>query len=341
MALDVVTYTETMIYVKGGMQMTKCLCSQTRRRIWRNRCLICLLFLGITCGFLECGRNVYSAQHLISGNMIRVYDLDTDTVMSLDVEVYLTGVVAAEMPASFELDALKAQAVAARTFALKRMNGPNSNVKALHSDAQISTSPTTCQAWISDDEQRERWGKDYTKWHQKIIQAVTETAGEVLCYDGVLIDPVYHASCGGGATESAEYVWGNAKPYLVSVPCNHPADQHSGVTMAISQAELMEKLDLQSNAVNVIAEERTPSNRLKTMLVGDNAIQGSELRNALGLKSTLIDWRIVGNQMIVTTNGYGHGVGMCQNGANYYAQLGYNYQQILQHYYRGAVVQKQ
>jgi stage II sporulation protein D len=110
--------------------------------------------------------------------------------------------------------------------------------------------------------------------------------------------------------------------------------------MAISQAELMEKLDLQSNAVNVIAEERTPSNRLKTMLVGDNTIRGSELRNALGLKSTLIDWLIIGDQMIVTTNGYGHGAGMCQNGANYYAQRGYNYQQILQHYYRGAVVQK-
>ena len=272
--------------------------------------------------------------------MINVYNTETEKLMQLEMETYIAGVVAAEMPASFELDALKAQAVAARTFALKRMNVPNSNVKALHFDAQISTSPTTCQAWISDDEQRERWGKDYTKWHQKIIQAVTETAGEVLCYDGVLIDPVYHASCGGGATESAEYVWGNAKPYLVSVPCNHPADQHSGVTMAISQAELMEKLDLQSNAVNVIAEERTPSNRLKTMLVGDNTIRGSELRNALGLKSTLIDWLIIGDQMIVTTNGYGHGAGMCQNGANYYAQLGYNYQQILQHYYRGAVVQK-
>jgi stage II sporulation protein D len=275
-----------------------------------------------------------------SSQMINVYNTETEKLMQLEMETYIAGVVAAEMPASFELDALKAQAVAARTFALKRMNTPNSNVTALYPKAQITTSPATCQAWISDDEQRERWGKDYIKWHQKIIQAVTETAGEVLCYDGVLIDPVYHASCGGGATESAEYVWGNAKPYLVSVPCNHPADQHSGVTMAISQAELMEKLDLQSNAVNVIAEERTPSNRLKTMLVGDNTIRGSELRNALGLKSTLIDWLIIGDQMIVTTNGYGHGVGMCQNGANYYAQLGYNYQQILQHYYRGAVVQK-
>jgi stage II sporulation protein D len=275
-----------------------------------------------------------------SSQMINVYNTETEKLMQLEMETYIAGVVAAEMPASFELDALKAQAVAARTFALKRMNTPNSNVTALYPKAQITTSPATCQAWISDDEQRERWGKDYTKWHQKIIQAVTETAGEVLCYDGVLIDPVYHASCGGGATESAEYVWGNAKPYLVSVPCNHPADQHSGVTMAISQAELMEKLDLQSNAVNVIAEERTPSNRLKTMLVGDNTIRGSELRNALGLKSTLIDWLIIGDQMIVTTNGYGHGAGMCQNGANYYAQRGYNYQQILQHYYRGAVVQK-
>ena len=312
----------------------------TKRSVGHNRNIIIILLI---CASIRCVDYIISEEIIhnkASSQMINVYNTETEKLMQLEMETYIAGVVAAEMPASFELDALKAQAVAARTFALKRMNVPNSNVKALHSDAQISTSPTTCQAWISDDEQRERWGKDYTKWHQKIIQAVTETAGEVLCYDGVLIDPVYHASCGGGATESAEYVWGNAKPYLASVPCNHPADQHSGVTMAISQAELMEKLDLQSNAVNVIAEERTPSNRLKTMLVGDNAIQGSELRNALGLKSTLIDWRIVGNQMIVTTNGYGHGAGMCQNGANYYAQLGYNYQQILQHYYRGAVVQK-
>ena len=312
----------------------------TKRSVGHNRNIIIILLI---CASIRCGDYIISEEIIhnkASSQMINVYNTETEKLMQLEMETYIAGVVAAEMPASFELDALKAQAVAARTFALKRMNVPNSNIKTLHSDAQISTSPATCQAWISDAEQRKRWGKDYAKWHQKIIQAVTETAGEVLCYDGVLIDPVYHASCGGGATESAEYVWGNAKPYLVSVPCNHPADQHSGVTMAISQAELMEKLDLQSNAVNVIAEERTPSNRLKTMLVGDNAIQGSELRNALGLKSTLIDWRIVGNQMIVTTNGYGHGAGMCQNGANYYAQLGYNYQQILQHYYRGAVVQK-
>ena len=312
----------------------------TKWSVGHNRNIIIILLI---CASIRCGDYIISEEIIhnkASSQMINVYNTETEKLMQLEMETYIAGVVAAEMPASFELDALKAQAVAARTFALKRMNVPNSNVKALHSDAQISTSPTTCQAWISDDEQRERWGKDYTKWHQKIIQAVTETAGEVLCYDGVLIDPVYHASCGGGATESAEYVWGNAKPYLVSVPCNHPADQHSGVTMAISQAELMEKLDLQSNAVNVIAEERTPSNRLKTMLVGDNTIRGSELRNALGLKSTLIDWLIIGDQMIVTTNGYGHGAGMCQNGANYYAQLGYNYQQILQHYYRGAVVQK-
>ena len=312
----------------------------TKWSVGHNRNIIIILLI---CASIRCGDYIISEEIIhnkTSSQMINVYNTETEKLMQLEMETYIAGVVAAEMPASFELDALKAQAVAARTFALKRMNVPNSNVKALHSDAQISTSPTTCQAWISDDEQRERWGKDYTKWNQKIIQAVTETAGEVLCYDGVLIDPVYHASCGGGATESAEYVWGNAKPYLVSVPCNHPADQHSGVTMAISQAELMEKLDLQSNAVNVIAEERTPSNRLKTMLVGDNTIRGSELRNALGLKSTLIDWLIIGDQMIVTTNGYGHGAGMCQNGANYYAQRGYNYQQILQHYYRGAVVQK-
>ena len=325
-----------MMYVKGGMQMVRCFRRQLKRRIWCNRSLICLLLFGVTLGYLEYGWEAQS----IPGDVIQVYDVDTNTLMPLELEAYLVGVVAAEMPASFELDALKAQAVAARTFALKRMNMPNSNVTALHPNAQITTSPVTCQAWISDDVQRERWGKDYTKWHKKIMQAVTETAGEVLCFDGVLIDPVYHASCGGGATESAEYVWGNAKPYLISVSCDHPVDQHSDVTITISQAELIGKLKLQSDEVHVIAAERTPSNRLKTMKLGNDVIQGSELRAMLGLKSTLIDWRLVGDQIIVTTNGYGHGVGMCQNGANYYAQLGYTYRQILQHYYRGAILHK-
>jgi peptidoglycan hydrolase-like amidase len=142
----------------------------TKRSVGHNRNIIIILLI---CASISCGDYIISEEIIhnkASSQMINVYNTETEKLMQLEMETYIAGVVAAEMPASFELDALKAQAVAARTFALKRMNVPNSNVKALHSDAQISTSPTTCQAWISDDEQRERWGKDYIKWHQKLYK---------------------------------------------------------------------------------------------------------------------------------------------------------------------------
>lgn len=282
--------------------------------------------------------------HRTSGQIIHVYNVETSQLMKMDIETYIVGVVAAEMPASFELEALKAQAVAARTFALNRIAHPNQKVIAMHPKAQITTSPNTCQAWIDDATQKERWGRTYELWRNKIVQAVSDTAGEVLYYEGALIEPVYHASCGGGFTEAVEHVWGTAKPYLVCVACNHPADRHSGETVVVSLQEFAKKLNLENSimasAMNdnkeyITVTERTSSNRIKTLQVGDNTIRGGELRNALGLKSTLIDWEILNDQIIFTTNGYGHGAGMCQYGADYYATQGYDYRQILQHYYPG------
>lgn len=279
-----------------------------------------------------------------SGQMIRVYNVETDTLMELDLETYLVGVVAAEMPASFEPEALKAQAVAARTFAINRMLHPNQKVTALHPKAHITTSPETCQAWIDDAVQKERWGTAYETWREKIVQAVWQTKGEVLCCEGTLIEPVYHASCGGGLTEAAVDVWGNAKPYLVSVACNHPADPHSNETITISLQELIKRLDLPDTVTAgkmygdteyMQIAQRTTSNRVKEVRIGTEMIRGGELRSALGLKSTLFDWEIYGETIVFTTNGYGHGAGMCQHGADYYATQGYTYRQILQHYYPG------
>ena len=313
------------------------------RRILLILLVLCILAGGVYQQFVRMGSS------LMSNQKINVYETETETLMSMDLETYIVGVVAAEMPASFELDALKAQAVAARTFALNRIQHPNSKVVALHPDAQITTSTETCQAWISDDTQRLRWGSAYDTWHEKIVQAVSETVGEVLYYENALIEPVYHASCGGGVTEASEDVWSTAKPYLISVPCNHPPDKHSGVTTVVSLTKLIEKLNLESamaaSVMNepmnyITVEEKTQSNRVKEVRIGDTVLRGGEVRSALGLKSTLMNWTINGDEIIFTTNGYGHGAGMCQQGANYYAQQGYDYRQILRHYYPETILRQ-
>ena len=321
-----------------------------RRRKRRSR----LTWLAV----VLCGIVIYCAAGLVdylpapepelqSGRTVQVYNVETSQLMALDLEQYLVGVVAAEMPASFEIEALKAQAVAARTFTVSRMENPNPNVTALDAQAQLSTSPETCQAWISEEEQQARWGKQYKTYHRKIVQAVAETTGEVLRYDGALIEPLYHASCGGGRTENAEDVWGNAKPYLVSVSCNHPADPHTQQQTTMTLQEMEQKLGVSDAAAAgafgdfIQLVSSTASNRVKSLRVGDKIFSGSQLRSALGLKSALISWTIDGDQITFTTNGYGHGVGLCQYGANYYAEQGDSYQKILARYYPGTQLSKE
>lgn len=318
----------------------------------RNGYFLLLLFVCIAVGYWDLQLTKQEESNMASETMIRVYNIETGTLMELPLETYIIGVVAAEMPATFDLEALKAQAVAARTYAVNRMQQPNSKVTALHPQAQITTSPEICQAWISEDVQRARWGTQYEIWHKKVEQAVTETADEVLYYEAKLIDPVYHASCGGGFTESAENVWGTAKPYLVSVACNHPADKHSNEKTTMTLTQFAEKMNLQGAVAasamygknnnqkeyGLQTTVRTEANRVKEVQIGDELVRGGTLRSALGLKSTLMDWEITGDTITFTTNGYGHGVGMCQHGANYYAQQGYTYRQILQHYYPGTVL---
>ncbi len=284
---------------------------------------------------------------LNSGRTVQVYNTETGKLMAMDLEQYLVGVVAAEMPASFDEEALKAQAVAARTFTVSRMLHPNPNVTALNPLAQLSTSPETCQAWIDKEEQKARWGKQYRTYHQKIAQAVADTAGEVLRYDGMLIEPLYHASCGGGKTEDAKNVWGNAKPYLVSVDCQHPPDPHSKTKISMTLEDMAGKLEL-SDAIPAMASgdymqvlSSTDADRVTEIRVGNQIFTGAEFREALQLKSSLFSWNVEGDTITFITNGYGHGVGLCQYGANYYAGKGDGYQQILSRYYPGTQLSKE
>lgn len=283
-----------------------------------------------------------------SGKLIRVYHVETATLQEMDLEQYLIGVVAAEMPAGFDEEALKAQAVAARTFAVSRMEHPNTKVTALHPDAQITTSPEICQAWISDEEQKNRWGNHYDTYHNKIAEVVQATAGQVLTYEDQLIEPLYHASCGGQSTEDVKNVWGNAVPYLVSVPCQHGMDKHTQEESVFTLAEFSQKVGLDADSIPAGSFQdyiqilsSTAANRVREIRIGDTVLTGAKLRNALGLKSTLFTYDISDGKISFRTNGYGHGVGMCQYGADYYAQQGYDYQEILSHYYPGTKLQKE
>ncbi len=275
-----------------------------------------------------------------SSEWVNIYNHKTGQIMTLPIEDYLIGVVAAEMPASFALEALKAQAVAARTFTYKRLQRGNSQY-------HLSTDASIDQAWISEDEQRQRWGERYAEYHQKIAQVVTATAGEVVTYAGEIIEPLYHASCGGQYTENAENVWGGVRPYLVSVACHHNDDPNIAVKTVFSLSEVGQRLGLELETLPALAGQKgslfkistsSESNRVLEMIVGGKHFAGSQIRSALGLKSTLFSYQFDDDEVIFTTNGYGHGVGLCQYGAESYAHEGYDYRWILQHYYTGTEI---
>lgn len=276
-------------------------------------------------------------------NKVRLFVKEQGKVMELGLEEYVVGVVAAEMPASFPLEALKAQAVAARTYAVKRLQVPDPRVKKLDPQADLTSDHTINQAWISSEEMKKRWGKwNYKKYQSKIIQAVSETKDTVIVYEGKLIDPLYHASCGGVGTANSEDVWQMKIPYLRSVACNNHPDNNKEEEKVVNLQDLPNLLGKGNKALPVggifsrdvlKVQEKTSNGRIKTLTFNGETLRGSELRSKLDLKSTIAQWEIVGNQVTIKTRGYGHGVGMCQYGAGAMADDNKSYKEILSHYY--------
>ncbi|MDK2821285.1 MAG: stage sporulation protein [Clostridia bacterium] len=279
-------------------------------------------------------------------NLVRVYLHRSDTIEIMPMEEYLVGVVAGEMPASFEMEALKAQAIAARTYTYKRIEEAKKEPNKDHPGADICTDPAHCQAWASDDVLRKRWGlMNFWRYKLKIREAVRATRGMVLTYKGELIDPVYHSNS-GGRTESAAAVWGGNIPYLQSVPS--PWDKsapHYLTNHSFSLDELEQKLGIKLNtAVSSLpsaqnslikVKKKTATGRLKEVQIGDKIFDTVKLRQLLGLSSTNFTWQISGNKITFYTVGYGHGVGMSQYGANGMAKEGKKFNEILGHYYQG------
>ena len=280
--------------------------------------------------------------------MVRLLRHDNNQVVRLGLEEYVAGVVAAEMPASFPLEALKAQAVAARTYAVKRLQIPDPRIKEISREADLSSDPAINQAWISAEEMKRRWGVfNYGTNKNKIIRAVMETKGKVLVYAGQLIDPVYHASCGGCGTENSEDVWAGKAPYLRATACsNHPAGNKEQ-ELAFSLAEFDRQLGTTLRALPagkigaggaIRVTEKTASGRVKSLQVNGKTLSGTEVRHRLQLPSTWFEWTIDKDSIKIRSRGYGHGVGMCQYGAAALAGEGKNYAAILGRYYQGTVL---
>ena len=243
--------------------------------------------------------------------------------INIELEDYVIGVVAAEMPASFHIEALKAQSVIARTYALNKL-----------SKGVTLTDNNSTQNYIDIDQMRNKWGADFDKHYNKIKDAVLSTEGTTLKYNDEYIDAVYF-STSNGYTEDSINVWGNDIPYLKSVESYWDRDASSFFrTQTMDLNTFNSKLGTNiSNGDEISIIERNVSSRVSKISVGGKIFSGVQFRNILGLRSADFDIGLNDNLLTITTRGYGHGVGMSQYGANGMAQNGYNYKQILSHYY--------
>lgn len=249
-----------------------------------------------------------------------------------DLDTYLVGVVLAEMPASFDKEALKAQAVAARTYARRAMV-----TGGKHGDGSVCAQASCCQAYISAQEYLERGGTG--EGLRKVREAVEATSGLVMTYEGDLIEATYF-SCSGGRTEAAVEVWGSDYPYLQSVdsPGEEKAAYHRD-TVIFTPEEFGEKLGIQpqGNLKDWIsAVEYTAGGSVRKLIAGTECFTGTQLRGLLGLRSAAFDLEVADGKILITTRGYGHRVGMSQYGANAMASSGAGYAEILSYYYQGA-----
>lgn len=277
---------------------------------------------------------------------VKMYNSQTGQIIKLTMDEYLVGVVAAEMPASFPMEALKAQAVAARTYIMQRMV-PGGVANNKHPGSDVSSDPREGQAWISREEMNKRWGSVKSLEHYyKIKWAVDKTRGQVITCQNQMIFPAFHSSC-GGSTENAEEVWATSLPYLKGVDCPYCADPNPERQVTFTMAELDKKLKTNLSAMQVTAGNKvkpvlitkeTTTGRPKEIKIGNKTYPATMLREILNLRSTRITWELKGDKITFTTKGYGHGVGLCQYGAKGMAENGKTYKQILLHYYTGVEI---
>lgn len=276
-------------------------------------------------------------------NRVNLLHSATGEVEVLDLDEYLLGVVSSEMPANFEMEALKAQAVVARTYTIYKITEGKK-----HENADICDDSKCCQAWISKDDRLSKWNENEgeANW-LKIEEVVNSTKGKIVTYEGKPINAFFHSNS-GGTTDTATNVWGgNNYPYLQAVETSGEDSytQYSS-EVSLSKEEFISKLkeyhsDFQidfalENQIEIL--EYTEGNRVKTIKIGNLNLSGVEIRNIFKLKSAKFEIIIDGENIRFNVIGYGHGVGMSQTGADSMAKQGSNYEDIIKHFYTGVEI---
>lgn len=271
---------------------------------------------------------------------VKVMNASSKNITEMPLRDYLIGVVASEINAAYHEEAIKAQTVAAHTMLLYSKEHKNDGLNG----ADISDSSTTHQGFLTEDEQRKKWGENYDTYREKIEKCVDAVIDLTIQYDGEPINAVFH-SISNGQTENATDVWGGEYPYLVSV--NSVGDKlspaySSEVTVAEEKfKEIMENegAELKENPDDYVGEiTNTDTEMVKTIIIGEKTFKGTEIRTLFGLKSSTFTVKYDDGNFIFTVCGYGHGVGMSQYGADYMARQGFKFDEILKHYYVGTEI---
>lgn len=256
---------------------------------------------------------------------VTIKDADSSEETTLNLEEYIVGVVAGEMPASFAEEALKAQAIAARSYALSKINSATTSYDLV--------TDITNQVYITPEQMQEKWGGDYEYYYNRVKKAVEDTKNLVMEYEGEIISAYYFAMS-NGYTEDVSLVFGENRDYLVSVDSTWDEDVKNFTTATtFSKQEFCTKLNIDCTNIVIGDIVRSKTNRVNTITINDQEFKGTTVRTLLGLRST--DFTIdISDDVKITTKGYGHGVGMSQYGANAMAKNGSNYEEILHHYYK-------
>ena len=273
---------------------------------------------------------------------IKLLHTKTNEVEEVALDTYLCNVVSAEMPADFEKEALKAQAIVARTYTIYKINNKK------HDNADICDDSTCCQAWISKEDRLARWEENKEEKWNKIEECVNETKGKIITYDNQPINAFFHSNS-GGKTELPVDVWGGGSnmPYLQVVEtAGEDGYTQYNSEVELTNEEILEKLkekysDIQidfNNDEDIKIVEYTSSERVKTIKFGNHEISGTEARSIFGLKSTNFEVTKEDGKIKFTVKGYGHGVGMSQTGADSMAKSGSSAEDIIKHFYVGVEI---
>lgn len=262
---------------------------------------------------------------------IKVKQVYKNKIIELDLEDYILGVIAGEMPLSFNMEALKAQAVAARTYAVRRINKNNT---------YDVVDTTANQVYLDNESLKEKLSYKYDEYLLKLKTIIEETKGEYVDYNGTYADTLFFSTSSGN-TENSEDVFGTKITYLQSVSSTWDEEESPVYEEKnyFTKEEFCKKLNTNCNTINIKVIDVTSAGKVKKISINNKLYTGSDIMSLFNLRSNCFTIT-VNNNVIITTKGFGHGVGMSQYGAEGMANNGYNYKEILEHYYQGTTIKK-